>query len=316
MTPPRIIFMGTPTFAVGALDHLHAAGIPIAAVVTAPDRPAGRGLVMKASAVKERALSMGLPVLQPERLRDPDFLRALDDLDASLYIVVAFRMLPEVVWRKPPLGTVNLHASLLPAYRGAAPINWAIIRGERRTGLTTFLIGAAIDTGDILLQEEIDIGPDETAGELHDRMMDVGGPLLVRTVKGLADGSLPPRPQPLMVDAPPAPKITPATCRLDLTCAAKQVHDLIRGMSPYPGAWCEWETPDGTRTHLKVLRSERGSPAFDIPPGTVRLMPDRIMVACADEWIAFTEVRPEGRRTMTAAELIRGLRSTGPFLVR
>ena len=182
----RIIFMGTPEFAVGTLNALVLARIEVAAVITAPDKPAGRGRQMRGSAVKERALELNIPVLQPPKLKDAAFLDELDQINASLYVVVAFRMLPEAVWNRPEYGTVNLHASLLPDYRGAAPINWAVINGEHTTGVTTFKIQHAIDTGDILLQEPLEIGPDETAGELHDRMMSIGASLMVRTVHGLS----------------------------------------------------------------------------------------------------------------------------------
>jgi len=311
MNTPRILFMGTPEFAVGTLNALVHAGHNVVAVVTAPDRPAGRGRQPKASAIKERALQLGLAVLQPERLKDPEFLADLDVLDASIYIVVAFRMLPEVVWTKPELGTINLHASLLPDYRGAAPINWAVINGETRSGLTTFRIQHEIDTGDILLQEELAIGPEETAGELHDRMMEVGATLMVRTVDGLISGALVPRPQAAQGHLHAAPKIGPDTCRIGFSATAKEVHDLVRGMSPHPGAWCQWTDTGKAPMHFKVLRTKLTNDVVSEPAGTVRIPHGTLHVACGDRWIEALEVQPEGRKRMSAADFVRGIREQG-----
>lgn len=307
---PRILFMGTPAFAVASLNALLDAGHHVVAVVTAPDRPAGRGRQLRASAVKQRAVEAGIPVLQPERLKDPAFLAELDRIAADIHIVVAFRMLPEVVWSKPRLGTFNLHASLLPDYRGAAPINWAVINGATRSGVTTFLIRHAIDTGDILLQEAMDIGADETAGELHDRMMVVGARLVVRTVEGLANGTLHPRPQ--VEDGPlhEAPKITPAHCRIDVQRPARTVHDLVRGMSPLPGAWCELHEADKPPAHFKVLRTRVTDEHCDAEPGTVRCADGRLYIAFADAWVEALQVQAEGKRRMDASEFLRGLRNT------
>jgi methionyl-tRNA formyltransferase len=311
MSTRRIIFMGTPEFAVATLNALVADGCEVAAVVTAPDRPAGRGRQLKASAVKERALELGLPVLQPEKLKNPSFLKTLDDLQASLYVVVAFRMLPALVWQRPALGTVNLHGSLLPAYRGAAPINWAIINGERLTGVTTFKIQQEIDTGDILLQEKMEIGAEENAGELHDRMMEVGAQLMVRTVNGLFAGTLNAQPQHCDASTPPpaAPKISPATCRMQLDLPVARVHDLVRGMSPFPGAWCRLVLPTED-IQFKVLRTRSAEPfaAGTVAPGTVRQEQERLYIACGDGWLEALEVQPEGRRRMAAPEFLRGLR--------
>jgi len=293
---------------VGTLDALVEAGFTITAVVTAPDRPAGRGRQLRASAVKQRAIALDLPVLQPERLRDPAFHQELDRHAAPLYVVVAFRMLPEIVWRRPQLGTVNLHASLLPDYRGAAPINWAIINGERISGVTTFLIGDTIDTGDILLQDRMEIGPDETAGELHDRMMRTGALAMVRTANGLFDGTLHSHPQAAHHALHDAPKLVPGNCRIRFEVAARQVHDLVRGLSPLPGAWCEWKGPDRTSQHFKLLRTRTTERSVDAPPGSVRFVDGRMFVACADLWIEAIEVQPEGRKRMSAADLVRGLR--------
>lgn len=311
MTDQRIVFMGTPEFAVATLNAMVHAGLDVAAVVTAPDRPAGRGRQLRASAVKQRASELGLPVLQPEKLRSPEFLTQLDRIDAALFVVVAFRMLPEVVWNRPPLGTINLHGSLLPDYRGAAPINWAVINGERTTGVTTFRIQHEIDTGDILLQEEIPIGPNETAGELHDRMMVIGGQCVVRTVRGILAGDLTSRPQEDPAQRPlrTAPKIAPPDARLVFSNNARQVHDLIRGMSPHPGASCIWTTGGEALGQFKILRSHMTERTTDAMPGTVVIENDRAFVACSDQWIEALEVQAEGKRRMATVELIRGLRT-------
>lgn len=307
----RIVFMGTPPFAVASLDALVQAGIPVAAVVTAPDRPAGRGLQMKAPAVKERALALGIPVLQPEKLRDPAFLDALDATGATLYVVVAFRMLPEVVWARPRHGTINLHASLLPDYRGAAPINWAVINGEHTTGVTTFFIRQQIDTGDIIAREAIQIGADETAGELHDRMMHIGGDLLVRTVQDILAGRAQRIPQEdLIIDGVhEAPKLNPTNCRIDPAWPARRVHDLVRGLSPVPGAWCMLHIDERPPVHFKVLRTRLVEDAADPEaPGTVVVRDGRLLMRCGDGWVEALEVQPEGKRRLPAQELLRGLR--------
>ncbi|HEY0977087.1 MAG TPA: methionyl-tRNA formyltransferase [Flavobacteriales bacterium] len=308
----RIIFMGTPPFAVASLNALVQGGIDVAAVVTAPDRPAGRGQQLRSSAVKERALELGLPVLQPEKLKAPEFHAQLDAFGASLYIVVAFRMLPEVVWDRPAMGTINLHASLLPDYRGAAPLNWAVINGETVTGVTTFFIQQAIDTGDLLLRKEIPIGPDETAGELHDRAMLIGGELLTRTVKDVFDGTVERQPQSAFVgDAVHhAPKLDPSNCRIDATRKAKQVHDHIRGLSPLPAAWAKWIAPEQPPTHFKVLRSRIHDRLSADEAGTLSVEDGRLLLQCADGRVELLEVQPEGKRRMTATELVRGLRRT------
>jgi methionyl-tRNA formyltransferase len=309
MNSPRVIFMGTPGFAVGTLDALVSAGIEVAAVVTAPDKPAGRGRQLRMSAVKERAVELGLPVLQPERLRDPAFLAELDRIAASLYVVVAFRMLPEVVWTKPGLGTVNLHASLLPQYRGAAPINWALINGEVRTGVTTFLISHEIDTGDLLLQEAVDITPDMNAGDLHDELMRVGAALMVRTVQGLHKGELKGTPQhvPSTGMLRNAPKIHPGDLLLDPAWTAQRMHDHVRGMSPFPGPWLRLQLDERPHIQFKVLRTRMAEESVDVSPGTVHLAKGQMLLACADRWIELLEVQPEGKRRMSADEFMRGL---------
>ncbi len=312
MTNQRIVFMGTPEFAVATLDQLVSAGFDVCAVVTAPDRPAGRGRQLRVSAVKQRATELGIAILQPEKLKDPGFIEQLDRFDASLYVVVAFRMLPEVVWNKPGSGTINLHASLLPAYRGAAPINWAVANGEERTGATTFRIQQEIDTGDLLLQEAITIGPDDTAGDVHDKLMTMGAHLMVRTVGGLFDGTLKAVPQVTPEAAlPRAPKLNNENTRIRFDRSVGQVHDLIRGMSPYPGAWCEWIENEGSVLHCKLLRSRRTVRDEHSAPGHVHMDRDQLFVACGDGWLEVLEIQLEGRRRMAAAELIRGMRTVG-----
>jgi len=263
--------MGTPDFAVASLDALIKAGFTIVGVITAPDKPAGRGMRINESAVKKYAVKHGLKILQPERLKNEEFLSELKSLEADLQAVVAFRMLPEQVWNMPPKGTINVHASLLPQYRGAAPINWAIINGEKETGVTTFKLQHEIDTGNILLQEKIEIGENETAGELHDRMKEIGAALLVRTIEGLDNGTLSEVPQSSIVNRESsiensanlslitdhsllkhAPKITTQTCQIDWQKSADDIHNLIRGLSPYPAAFTEL----GDKT-LKIFKSEK-----------------------------------------------------------
>lgn len=307
MSKGRIVFMGTPAFAVASLDALMRAGFDVAAVVTAPDKPAGRGRLLRTSAVKDHAVRSGIPVLQPERLRDPAFLADLDRIAASLYVVVAFRMLPESVWARPPLGTINLHASLLPDYRGAAPINWALINGEARTGITTFKLSNAIDTGDILLSEQVPIGPEDDAGTLHDALMARGALLLVRTVEGLFAGTLTAKPQ---ADGSlhQAPKLAPSNCRIPWNAPSKQVHDLVRGLSPHPGAWTFWLAADKAPEHFKVLRTRTIDDSSPGAPGTVRIERDRLLARAQDGWLEILELQPEGRKRMDAAPFVRGLR--------
>jgi methionyl-tRNA formyltransferase len=306
----RIIFMGTPPFAVASLNALVTAGMEVAAVVTGPDRPAGRGLQLRTSAVKQRALELGLPVLQPEKLKDPAFHAQLDAFDASLYIVVAFRMLPEAVWNKPPLGTVNLHASLLPDYRGAAPINWAVINGETRTGVTTFLINGKIDTGDLLLREAVAIGLDETAGLLHDRLKDIGADLLTRTAKNLFDGTSTPLPQDQFVGdvLHDAPKLTAENCRIRWSARAEQVHDQIRGLSPFPGAWTRWQEHGREPQQFKILAAECVQSHGKRPAeGVVEMHGEHLYIGCGTGSIRALEVQMQGKKPMEASAFVRGL---------
>lgn len=301
----RIIFMGTPDFAVPSLKILLDHGYDIVGVVTAPDKPGGRKGILQ-SAVKQFAEASGLRVLQPLKLRDPDFITELQSLQADLQVVVAFRMLPEVVWRMPRLGTLNLHGSLLPAYRGAAPINWAIINGEKETGVTTFFLQHEIDTGDIILQQKMDIGPDETAGEIHDRMMILGAGVVLETVKAIDAGTVATSPQPSS-KATHAPKIFTETCQIDFSRTTAEVHNFVRGLSPYPGAWVK--LPGGI---FKIFRGHPhpfgdDSPSDDRNPG--EFVTDEktwIKVRTRDGYYLLEEVQMEGKRRMNVRDLLNG----------
>ncbi|MBL0357142.1 MAG: methionyl-tRNA formyltransferase [Chitinophagaceae bacterium] len=316
--------MGTPEFAVASLDALVKAGCNIVGVITAPDKPAGRGMILQQSAVKKYAVENNLYILQPEKLKNPEFLAELKSLNADLQIVVAFRMLPEVVWNMPPMGSVNLHGSLLPQYRGAAPINWAVINGEKETGVTTFKLKHEIDTGDILLQEGFSIGENETAGEVHDRMKELGANLLVTTVKGLADGSLEERPQAsivnreLSINEPGglnshlqftidnslkhAPKIFTETCKIDFNKPVEEVHNLIRGLSPFPGAFTSLNGK-----MLKIYKSEKETAAVKREAGNYETDGKTFLkFACADGYLLVKELQMEGKKRMLTEDFLRG----------
>jgi methionyl-tRNA formyltransferase len=307
----RIIFMGTPEFAVPSLEKLLSAGFEIAAVVTAPDKPAGRGLQLHESAVKKFALSKGLKILQPEKLKNPEFIEELKSLKADLQIVVAFRMLPEIVWNMPPMGTINVHGSLLPQYRGAAPINWAIINGEKETGITTFKLKHEIDTGDILLQEKIKIGDTETAGELHDRMKEIGAQLLLETLNKLSDHTIHETPQSIIPVTPGdyghlhhAPKISTETCEIRWEKSADEIYNLVRGLSPHPAAFTFLN-----RKKLKIFRTEREISGVKETAGS--LISDHksfLKFACKDGYIIIKELQPEGRKRMHVENFLRGWR--------
>jgi len=311
MTNFRIIFMGTPTFAVPSLQKLLDAGYEIIAVVTAPDKPAGRGLQLNESAVKKFALSKGLKILQPEKLRNPDFVEALKNLHADLQIIVAFRMLPEAVWNMPPMGTINLHASLLPQYRGAAPINWAIINGEKETGVTTFKLKHEIDTGDILLQEKIEIGDTETAGELYERMKEIGAQLLLQTITNLTDNKLPERPQSIISGTSEhnqplhhAPKISNETCEIKWGKSTDEIYNLIRGLSPQPAAFTFLNS-----RKLKIFSAEKEITAIKESPG--KIISDRksyLKFACNNGCISVKELQLEGKKKMNVESFLRGWR--------
>ena len=288
----RIVFLGTPEFAVPSLDAIIEAGHEVAAVVTATDKPAGRGHKMIPSAVKQYAVEHGIPVLQPAKLRDPEFLDALRGYGADIFVVIAFRMLPEEVWAMPPMGTFNLHASLLPRYRGAAPINRAVMNGDAETGVTTFLLKHEIDTGDILRQESISIAPDENVGSVHDRLMALGARVTVDTLADRAAGTAVPRPQP-DGQASAAPKIFREDCEIDLSKSRESVRNHVRGLSPYPAARI---TLHGVE--MKVLEAVVAD---------TRLQ-GRLYVECADGALELTRVQPAGKRPMSGSDFLRGLR--------
>ena len=321
---PRIIFMGTPEFAVASLDALVQAGYTIVAVITAADKPAGRGMKLTESAVKKYAVAKGLPVLQPEKLKNPLFIEELRSLKADIQVVVAFRMLPEMVWSMPPMGTINLHGSLLPQYRGAAPINWAVINGEKETGVTTFKLQHEIDTGNILLQERFPIGEDETAGDVHDKMKEIGANLLVKTIDGLMAGTLKEQPQtsgvkretsdyPAALNHDPglrshdlkhAPKIFTETCKIDWTKPVDDIYNLIRGLSPFPAAFTLFNDKV-----LKIFRSKKEIAVPSVAPGTY--LTDHktyLKFAAADGYIHATDIQLEGKKKMMIDEFLRGYR--------
>ncbi|MES2330473.1 MAG: methionyl-tRNA formyltransferase [Bacteroidota bacterium] len=306
-TDLRIIFMGTPDFAVASLDALANAGFSIVGVITAPDKPAGRGMKLTESAVKKYAVEKGLHILQPEKLKNPAFIEELRELKADLQIVVAFRMLPEIVWNMPPLGTVNLHGSLLPQYRGAAPIHWAVINGEKQTGATTFKLKHEIDTGDILLQKSFPIGDDETTGEVHDRMKMIGADLLVETVKGLTDNSLQKIDQSSIVEASVlkhAPKIYTETCQIHWNETADNIHNLIRGLSPFPGALTVLD-----EKILKVYRSKKEYSSHDHVTGKVFSDGKTFLkYSCVDGYIHILDLQLEGKKRMLVEDFLRGYR--------
>lgn len=308
----RIVFMGTPDFAVESLKALVEECYNVVAVITMPDKPAGRGHKMQASPVKEYAVAQGLPVLQPKNLKDEAFLCELRSYNADLQIVVAFRMLPESVWSMPPKGTFNLHASLLPQYRGAAPINWAIINGDKQTGCTTFLLKHEIDTGDILLQRKISIADDETAGMVHDRLMTMGAKMVCETVDMIANGDVKPIPQSVLsiTQMRPAPKIFKETCEIDFNKTAIEVHNFVRGLSPSPAAWCNLQLGDKVETvklysvtPTDIHRNE------NIATGTISVDTNdkAILIACKDYYIKVLEMQFPGRKRMAARDILNGL---------
>ncbi len=297
----KIVFMGTPDFAVPSLKILLDNGYAVVAVVTAPDKPGGRKGVLQ-SAVKTFALEHDLLILQPTKLKDPEFLATLKSLNADLQIVVAFRMLPEAVWAMPPLGTMNLHGSLLPKYRGAAPINWAVIHGEKETGVTTFLLQHEIDTGELLFQEKTPIEENETAGEVYYRLMEIGAKLLLRSVKALESGTAKTSPQ-ADIEATHAPKIHTDTCKIDFEQATIDVHNFIRGMSPFPGAWTML---DGKL--LKILRTEKET-ANTAPPKAGEFFAEGnkvLKISTLDGYVRVLELQLEGKRRMNVQEFLNG----------
>jgi methionyl-tRNA formyltransferase len=304
----RIIFMGTPDFAVASLDILVKHGYEIAAVITAPDKPAGRGRNLHESAVKKYALEKNLKILQPERLKNEDFLHELKGLNADLQIVVAFRMLPEIVWSMPPMGTINLHASLLPQYRGAAPINHAIINGEKETGVTTFFLKQEIDTGDIIFQEKVEIKETETAGELHDKLMEIGANLILKTVQNLETGNLKTIEQDkIKSKINHAPKIFKEDCKINWNDSVENIYNKIRGLSPYPAAFTEFETLEGKIIPVKIFFSTTDNCSPLTKPGTIESdMKNTLKIAGTNGWIAITELQMSGKNKMKVGDFLRG----------
>ena len=306
----RIVYMGTPDFAVESLRALVEGGYNVVAVVTMPDKPAGRGHQLQYSAVKQYALSVGLPLLQPERLKDESFLQELRSYSADLQIVVAFRMLPEVVWNMPRLGTFNLHASLLPQYRGAAPINWAVMNGDTETGATTFMLQHEIDTGNIILQERISIADDENVGSVHDRLMTMGANLVTRTVDTIIDAenqgvALPTIPQNNDIELRQAPKIFKDTCAIDFSRPAQQVYNHIRGLSPYPAAWIN-QMPSAH----PLAELLKGAKVYKAQVTQLSEQKGHIIVPCADGYIDILELQLPGKKRMDAPALLNGLKNS------
>jgi len=307
----NIVFYGTPVFALESLKAIVEGGYRVAAVVTAPGKPAGRGMKLRVSPVGQYALEQGLRLLQPEKLSDPAFIEELRSLTPDLQVVVAFRMMPRVIWDMPEKGTFNLHASLLPQYRGAAPINWAVINGEAETGLTTFFLRDKVDTGDIIFREAMEIGPDETAGELHDRLMVKGAKLVVKTIQAVLAGNVETTDQSQLTagDSPlkPAPKIYTETCRIDWSMPSAHIYNKIRGLNPVPAAFTEIRFNDGTNVQVKIFRAGIEKPGSSSVPGTL-LTDGRsfLKIAASDGDICIYELQPAGRKPMKTGDFLRG----------
>lgn len=320
----RIIFMGTPEFAVETLRALVEGGYNVVAVVTQPDKPVGRHQdTLQAPPVKQYAVAHGLPVLQPEKMKDPQFVEQLRSYDADLQVVVAFRMLPEVVWDMPRFGTFNVHAALLPQYRGAAPINWAVINGETQTGVTTFFLDHDIDTGRIIMQEPFDIKDDFNVEDVYDGLMVLGAQLAIKTVDKIieGDGYVESLPQEQLVKTDTtlhhAPKIFKETCRIDWNKPAKNVYDFVRGLSPYPGSWTELTDPAGKTSVLKVFKTTKTDVVCnETTPGTVLIKNNQMLVATADCWLQLEEIQLSGKKRMEAKAFINGLRSAEGYEVK
>ena len=303
MNKLRIIFMGTPEFAVPSLEILTENKFNVVAVITAPDKPQGRGQKLTASPVKECALKYNIPILQPTNLKSPEFLEKLKSYNANLQVVVAFRMLPEVVWAMPSLGTFNLHASLLPQYRGAAPINWAIINGEKETGATTFFLKHEIDTGSIIFQEKEKIDDNDDAGKLYERLMHKGAALVLKTVKAIAGGNYPSLPQ-TEAETKHAPKIFKETCEVNWNRPSESIRNFVRGLSPYPAAWT---TLNGKVFKVFRVQSTVYSPQSTVNPGEIETdNKTYLKIKTQDGWISILEFQPEGKKKMSVEEFFRG----------
>jgi methionyl-tRNA formyltransferase len=297
----KIVFLGTPEFSVASLEAIIKAGFDVVAVVTAPDKPAGRGMKLQSSAIKKYAEERGIPVIQPVKLKDPDFINELKSYQADIQVVIAFRMLPEAVWSMPPKGTVNLHASLLPDYRGAAPINWAIMNGETETGVSTFLLKHEIDTGDTILKEKVVITPDMTAGELHDLLMHVGANVIVKTLKAIESGNYTPIPQ-ASNSTKIAPKIYTKQCQIDWNQDGRHIYNQIRGLSPYPGAI----TLLGQKI-LKIFKATFTPENTTVQMGTYDTdHKSYLRISCANGWLNLKEIQLEGKKRMFVEEFLRG----------
>lgn len=306
----KIVFFGTPEFAVESLNSLLEAGCDVEAVVTMPDKAAGRGHKLYQSDVKRYAVEHGLKILQPEKLKSPEFLEELRNINADLFIVIAFRMLPREVWQMPRLGTFNLHASLLPKYRGAAPINRAVMNGEKETGVTTFFLKHEIDTGDMIMQRKIAIGKDDNVGIVHDRLMHLGASMVVETVKAIEDGTLTTTPQP-EGEFTPAPKIFKEDCKIEWVMTSRRIHDHIRGLSPYPAAWTEIEEENGRVLECKIFESSLTNESItDNSIGTIKTDGKRMFVACEDNWLEILSLQPSGKKRMEASAFLLGYHPT------
>ena len=306
----RIVYMGTPDFAVAALRALVEGGYNVVGVITMPDKPAGRGHKLQYSPVKQYAVEQDLPLLQPAKLKDEEFIEALREWKADLQIVVAFRMLPEVVWNMPRFGTFNLHASLLPQYRGAAPINWAVINGETETGITTFFLQHEIDTGNVIQQVSVPITETDNVGDVHDKLMNLGAELVVETVDAIIAGTVKAIPQEEMaagIELKAAPKIFKETCRIDWNQPNKRVYDFIRGLSPYPAAWCELKNAAGENVVVKVFESEKINEAHNLTPGSIKTDGKKnLFVATQDGLIAIRSLQLPGKKRLAIEDLLRG----------
>lgn len=302
----RIVFMGTPEFAVGILDTIIKNNYNVVGVITAADKPAGRGQKIKYSAVKEYALEHNLTVLQPTNLKDEAFLHELEQLNANLQVVVAFRMLPEVVWSMPKYGTFNLHASLLPNYRGAAPINWAIINGETKTGVTTFFIDEKIDTGEMILSEEITIGSTENAGELHDQLMVLGSETVIKTLHIIEEGNVSTQKQTDSDDIKTAYKLNKENCKIDFGKSGEDIFNLIRGLSPYPSAWCYFK--DGTEEwNVKLYEALLERTSHDLSIGTIITTKKEMKIAVQNGFLQVLNLQFPGKKRMSATEILNGM---------
>ena len=318
----RIVFMGTPDFAVESLKELVENGYNVVGVITAPDKPSGRGQQISESAVKQYAAKQGLRILQPEKLKNPAFISELKSLKAHLQVVVAFRMLPEIVWAMPPMGTFNLHGSLLPQYRGAAPLNWAVINGETETGVTTFLLSHEIDTGKIMFQEKTPIAENDTVGDIHDRLMIVGAKLVLRTIDALANGEVDAIDQDQLIENPTlikhAPKIFKEDCRIDWTKDTESVRNLIRGLSPYPAAWTELVNPEKQEVlSAKIYSVIRDNSSLPAAPGTLQSDGRKYLrIACPDGWLSITDIQLSGKKRMKIDELLRGFHDLDKWQVK